>query len=117
MRRKCEKITLVRRGLNFLFPPVHWLRHRGANLKSMLSIVQRAARNKHSYLEFMLHSSELMPGGSPTFVTKESIEHLYRDLEVLFCHIAPYFKGATLTEYYQEFSATACNTDLVREAI
>ena len=47
----------------------------------------------------MLHSSEFMPGGSPSFPTAEAIEKLYRDMEKLFAAAAPFFRGATLTEY------------------
>ena len=35
-------------------------------------------------MELMLHSSELMPGGSPTFRREEQIETLYADLEKVF---------------------------------
>ena len=54
--------------------------------------------------EFALHSSELMPGGSPTFGTEQSIERLYRDLERLFAAAAEYgFRGATLAEFRADF--------------
>ncbi|MGL5223463.1 MAG: deacetylase, partial [Plesiomonas shigelloides] len=53
------------------------------------------------YVEFMLHSSEFMPGGSPTFKTKQDIEQLYRDLEETFAWLAQRTQGATLAEYYQ----------------
>ena len=41
-----------------------------------------------SHLEFVIHSSELMPGGSPRFRTEESVERLYGDLKILFTDIA-----------------------------
>jgi hypothetical protein len=65
----------------------------------MLQVLQRALREQRSYAEFMLHSSEFMPGGSPTFRTRESIEQLYRDLEQLFSRAAESFTGATLSEF------------------
>jgi coproporphyrinogen III oxidase-like Fe-S oxidoreductase len=49
---------------------------------------------------FMLHSSEFMAGGSPTFLNERDIEQLYADLETLFAQIAHSFKGRTLTEFY-----------------
>ena len=52
------------------------------------------------YIMFMLHSSEMMPGGSPTFHRNEDIEKLYFDLENLFEFISDKFKGATLSEYF-----------------
>ena len=54
------------------------------------------------YLMFMLHSSELMPGGSPTFRTNEDIEKLYSDLETLFAYISGFCEGKTLKEYASE---------------
>lgn len=74
-----------------------WLRPNGANLKEMLYIVEKT-RNR-DYIEFMLHSSELMPGGSPTFRTKQSIEKLYSDMRILFSEISRMRTGITLSEY------------------
>ena len=47
----------------------------------------------------MIHSSELMPGGSPTFKSEEDIEKLYHDLEIIFERISKGFEGATVSEY------------------
>jgi hypothetical protein len=91
--------TLPSRAWNRLFPPVLWLRPNGRNLTQMLQVLDRALREQRSYAEFMLHSSEFMPGGSPTFRTRESIEDLYRDLEQLFSRAAESFTGATLSEF------------------
>lgn len=49
----------------------------------------------------MLHSSEFMPGGSPTFKNRVDIEGLYSDLEQLFDYLQSRTSGMTLTEYYQ----------------
>ena len=82
---------------------VSWLRPNGYNLESMLEILQQAYSEQWLCVEFMLHSSELMPGGSPTFQTEKSIEKLYYDLEVLFSNASKYFQGKTLCEFYNEF--------------
>jgi hypothetical protein len=76
-----------------------WLRPNGDNLRQLLGLVTRHAQLGTPYIEFILHSSELMPGGSPIFPTAESIERLYADLQALFAAIAPHFQGATLSEY------------------
>lgn len=77
-----------------------WLRPDGRNLSQMLYIVDKATEDeKKDYIMFMLHSSELMPGGSPTFRTEESIEKLYEDLEILFEKISHLFEGITLRDY------------------
>ena len=54
------------------------------------------------YIMFMLHSSELMPGGRPTFPTKESIEKLYDLIRNVFQEASLYYKGKTLKEYAVE---------------
>jgi hypothetical protein len=91
--------TPIGSALNRLFP-VRWLRPNGRNLKHLLRIVARAISVKSSYVELMLHSSELMPGGSPTFPTAESIEILYEHLEQLLARAARSFQGATLAQFY-----------------
>jgi hypothetical protein len=79
--------------------PTTWLRPTGRNIDAMLSLVDWALSNDHHVLEFMLHSSEFMPGGSPTFKTAEHIEKLYQDLEELFSRIASLgVSGSTLME-------------------
>lgn len=73
-----------------------WLRPNGNNLKEMLNVVKIGKRN--GYLEFMIHSSELMPGGSPNFRDRASIEKLYKDLECLFEKISELYVGTALKE-------------------
>lgn len=83
-----------------------WLRPDGKNLKKMLSLVEQ---NKDSdYLMFMLHSSELMPGGSPTFKSKEAIEKLYFDLEKLFLTVSQEYVGITLADYVKVRNSFDC---------
>ena len=51
------------------------------------------------YVEFMLHSSEFMPDGSPTFKTAADIDRLYDDLAQLFSWLQSRTHGMTLAEY------------------
>lgn len=51
----------------------------------------------------MLHSSEFMPAGSPTFPDARSVERLYADLEALFERGSALFAGATLAEFRHAF--------------
>ncbi len=76
-----------------------WLRPNGKNLKEMLELAEQLKNKDTDYVMFMLHSSELMPGGSPTFKTVEDIEHLYKDLKTLFNYMATFCEGRTLKEY------------------
>jgi hypothetical protein len=88
-----------RRALNYLAPRAHWLRPNGRNRNRMIEILRRAAGERRPYVEFMLHSSELMPGGSRRFPTSRHIEDLYGDLEALFGKAKGGFVGMTLREY------------------
>ena len=76
-----------------------WLRPTGDNLSDLLYIVQRARNKNVDYLMFMLHSSEMMPGGSPIFDTPEKIETLYNNLEILFDEISKSFEGISVADY------------------
>ena len=78
------------------------LRPAAFSLTEMKHVIDCCANN-HSvdYAEFMMHSSELMPGGSPYFADEESIERMFADLENLFTYATSMgYEGATLQEYY-----------------
>lgn len=84
-----------------IFPTIS-LRPNGTNIQSLLKILTIAERKKMPFVEFMLHSSELMPACSPVFPDKNSIEKLYKDLDVLFTEASKYFTGYTIKEYMSE---------------
>lgn len=93
--------AFLNRAFDKLWPNA-WLRPNGLNLKSMLRIVDEAVARSAAYVEFMLHSSELMPGGSPSFPTEESIESLYKQMESLFRRAAVCCCGRTLKEFHSD---------------
>lgn len=74
----------ARAAVDRLLPPIQWLRPNGRNLRPMLEIIRAKKAAGATHIEFMLHSSELMPGGSPTFKTTDAIERLYSDMEQVF---------------------------------
>lgn len=76
-----------------------WLRPTGNNLEEMLWLVDYVEKSSDEYIMFMIHSSELMPMGSPTFKSEKDIEKLYQDLDILFKRISKGFEGVTLGEY------------------
>jgi hypothetical protein len=78
-----------------------WLRPNGHNLADMLMLIDVIQKSESDYLMFMLHSSELMPGGSPSFRTKDAIERLYHDLAIIFEVISKRFTGITLKDYME----------------
>lgn len=81
-----------------------WLRPMNDNfndIKKLISMEQEA-----EYLMFMIHSSEFMPGGSPKFKTKESIEELYRVITEIFDIVSKTHEGCTLREYAERYVRT-----------
>ena len=52
-----------------------------------------------------LHSSELMPGGSPRFKTKKDIDKLYVDLEEILQLAKSNFQAGTLCDYYNYYNS------------
>ncbi len=95
----------VRRGLEHFLPRHHWLRPARNNGAQMLRVLDVVQQQGQPYAEFMLHSSELMPGGSPRFPTADSIERLYDNLERLFATAAGRFVGMTLEECGQHLES------------
>ena len=58
-------------------------RPNGRNGKELIAMIDYIYPH-FDYIEFMIHSSELMASGSPTFRNKGQIERLYADMEDLF---------------------------------
>lgn len=99
------RIPVLRRAASLLSPGPAWLNPAENGLDAMLRAARaaRAARARH--LEFMLHSSELMPGGSPRFRDAPAIERLYEAIERLFEDLRGWCRGATLREFRREYAA------------
>jgi hypothetical protein len=97
--------TFAHRVANRVSPAAVWLRPTGRNRRHLFAVIDRVLAEKSPYAEFMLHSSEFMPGGSPTFPDAASIEALYRDLEALFARIEGHFRAATLSEFHDELAS------------
>ncbi len=97
--------SFPRRVLDRFAPKALWLRPDGRNRHAMQSVLDTALQEERAYVEFMLHSSEFMPGGSPRFPTEMHIERLYDDLEALFEHARGRFEGLTLAEYHARLTA------------
>jgi len=96
LRRNPRAAAVMRR----VFPDIGWLRADGGPASRLLSVLDVVRRENRAYAEFMIHSSELMPGGSPTFPDEASIEALYESLDVLFQAAAASFTGRTLGEFH-----------------
>lgn len=84
-------------------PSVQWLRPAGGNVAQMCQMAAHSLAAGSDYVQFMLHSSEFMPGGSPTFKDAAAIERLYRDLDEFFDWLKNRVTGMTLSQYYRYF--------------
>jgi hypothetical protein len=91
------------KAVRHFFPETSWFRPNGRNLDPMRDLLRR--RRNSTYIQFMIHSSELMPGGSPTFRTERSIERLYDHLEQIFDEAQESYRGTTMSQFREEFGA------------
>jgi hypothetical protein len=105
---------LVKRVAARLLPDVHWLRPNGSNLKPMLHMLDNVVWQQDAYAQMMLHSSELMPGGSPRFRSVGQIERLYDHLNALFAGTKR-FVGAGLSDFAAGWSlSTSPSRNMLR---
>ncbi len=98
------RTPLLRQAANRVSPALSWLCPAESKLNGMLRAARGVRAENAGHLEFMLHSSELMPGGSPTFRDAVDIERLYEHLEILFEDLSTWCRGATLKEFHAGFA-------------
>ncbi|MBQ3252735.1 MAG: hypothetical protein IJB02_05815 [Oscillospiraceae bacterium] len=86
---------------NVLLGDEMWLRPIRLSAEPMKRLSERVIKEGNGeYLEFMIHSSELMPGGSIYFKTPEVIERMYEVLDSYFAYVSQMgYCGKTLQEY------------------
>ena len=110
--RKCRKfefkcalgiLEFINEAKNLVFGYSQWIRPNrftDEKIRQMKKVIDSCEKNEQ-YIMFMIHSSELMPGGSPNFKTKEDIEKLYKVIEAIFSYAkSKGYIGMTLKEYY-----------------
>jgi peptidoglycan/xylan/chitin deacetylase (PgdA/CDA1 family) len=107
VRRLSQPSGFATRVVNRLFPRALWIRPNGRNGRLLPRLIDRAASEQRDYIQFMLHSSEFLPGGSPTFRSPGSVEALYADMERLFEAAAARLQGETLSEYHDRWVASS----------
>lgn len=95
-----QPIPLLRKLSDRVLFPVRWCRPGERYYKGFHALIEDLEPGRMTHLEFMLHSSELMPGGSPAFPTERHIEELFEFLEAVFEQIARLCVGMTLSEFY-----------------
>lgn len=82
-----------------------WLRPASATADEMLRLCKCVNADPDvDYLEFMLHSSELMPNGSPYFKDENAIEELYITIEKVFAYAKQLgYEGITMAQYCKAY--------------
>lgn len=88
-----------------------WIRpDKQLSFSAIGKLMERLNKEGENYIMFMIHSSELMPGGSPNFPDEKSIEKLYGIIEKIFTTAKKLgYVGITLTEYYQGYKMGCCS--------
>ncbi len=97
----CGEVTRL------VFGRYQWIRpnqYSSLNIKEMKKVIDLCNNDNHCIM-FMIHSSELMPGGSPTFKSEQDIERLYSIIESIFKYVKDSgYIGMTLRDYYNYFN-------------
>jgi hypothetical protein len=105
LKRACAPTRFSARVARHFMPDRVWLYPKGDNHRFQTRLLDAVRFEGRDCAEFMIHSSELMPGGSPRFQTERSIEELYAVLEDLFAAAARDFAPMTMIEYRRRFIA------------
>lgn len=102
-------INAVKSPMSFLRECSHlirgkqtWMRPSISSTHQLKTLVKKMKRSNSKYIMFMIHSSELMPGGSPYYKNEASIEALYKQLDELFELISRTYNGITLKEFIRK---------------
>ena len=90
----------------FIVGRKQWMRpDKNLNFSGLKRIIKKCSK-KNEYIMFMIHSSELMPGGSPNFKNKDDIEKLYLIIEKCFSYAKKEgYVGITLKDFYNNMEA------------
>ncbi|HZF14579.1 MAG TPA: hypothetical protein VE046_01425 [Steroidobacteraceae bacterium] len=100
------RVPLLRRIASTMAPGPAWLSPAESTLDAMTRAAHGARDEGIEHLELMLHSSELMPGGSPSFPRSVDVEHLYVSLRTLFEDISAWCVGMTLKDFLERMRGT-----------
>lgn len=89
-----------------------WLRPALHDYRTMKKLIDKLDNECDTdYVEFMIHSSELMPGGSPYFKDGKSIERMYNIIDRLFKYAYEKgYRGSTLNDYYNKRKSLILNS-------
>ena len=95
--------TLYRRFVNIIRGEQLWLRPALQSEDEMKQLIKLVINENSDYLMFMIHSSELMPGGNPYCRTDAEVQNLLTKLDNVFSFVSGYGVGTMLKDYYYKF--------------
>ena len=100
-KRSFQGHSFSSRVRNLLKGRAVWLRPVIQAVDEMKQLMQECEKDGIDYVEFMIHSSELMVGGSPYCKTEDAIRDCYQKMDEIFTYaIKRGYKGVSLKEYY-----------------
>ncbi|HVN19424.1 MAG TPA: hypothetical protein VMU05_11640 [Dongiaceae bacterium] len=102
-KRSLPQRSIPTRILNRAFPPRCLLSPHKRNLGLLVRATERLLEEGRSCVHLSIHSSYLMPHGSPMFPESSDVEDLYSALHKVFSFAARHFKGMTVTEFRNSF--------------
>jgi hypothetical protein len=97
--------SFIKKVINRLFFRQKWLRiFSSSKLKDWKRILRSARKNNLPALVFMIHSSELMPGGSPYAKKEEDVELIYKKMEEMFYYFSKNeLEGTSLGQFAMSY--------------
>lgn len=96
--------SIKNRAKNLIVGKDRWLRPAISTVKEMKLNIDERVENGSDYAEFMIHSTELMPGGSPYFKNSRDVEREYKDMRTIFTYAVQCgFEGITMRDYAKKF--------------
>lgn len=99
VRRTLRGNNLKRKVINTLRGQRIWLRPALHTKDEMCALIDIVKNEETDYLMFMIHSSELMPGGSPYCKTSEDVEQFLKKLDDMFAYVKDFGEGILLKDY------------------
>lgn len=103
IKRSFKGKNIRRKLINLLRGEQRWLRPALQTDVEMLELIHDILDNGCSYLMFMIHSSELMPGGSPYCSSETDVELFLDKLEKVFLKVKNTCEGYAIKDYYSMF--------------
>jgi len=77
-----------------------WLRPSTFSSESIINLIEKVDSPTNDYLEFMIHSSELMPGGSIYCQKQDDVSRLYDRIKTIFDYVSlKGYEGISVSDY------------------